>query len=277
MRISLLILLSLSSLSGFSQSDSLPTVPIYDSIMFDDPHIDRFCNIERKRAMQDLQKNKLYFIEVLVDTPKYYRYMPQECKKYNFTYFFIPERILGFSGFNPMRCYMQRMDSAIEARNGQWAKESIIGAAQNVCAENDTPAEQYKTSEYDDALFSANQMASEILHPHVRKFTPTHAEVDKIEFLLRTDTSELKKQFRNFYKTIPLMASYRKQYFGYIGSNGHKIIYINSFWIDKTEPDEFSYWLQTDVAVNDGGEYFWRAEYDLTEGKFISFYTNGYA
>src|SRR6185312_3937402 len=124
MRLAAIIILQLSSLSAFCQTDTLPKVPAYDSVMFDDPHIDRLCNIERKRALQDLQHNKVYFIESAPDTPKYYKYMAEECKKYNFTYFFVPEVRLGFSGFNPMRCYMQKMDSAIKARYGDWAKES---------------------------------------------------------------------------------------------------------------------------------------------------------
>lgn len=70
--------------------------------------------------------------------------------------------------------------------------------------------------------------------------------------------------------------NYRRQYFGYINKNGHKILFINCFCEeDKGTPNFFeNLWLTHEVIASDGGSCFWSVRYDLGSGIFFDLQIN---
>lgn len=98
------------------------------------------------------------------------------------------------------------------------------------------------------------------------RFGATKQEVDSAEYALETG---LKKMNFLIYKKLK---KYKRQYIGYVDSNGHRILYINCLW----KKAEFSSnWLQDVIVVCDGGLWFWQIKFDLTTDKLFEFYVNG--
>lgn len=151
----------------------------------------------------------------------------------------------------------------------------ILVAQQN----KDTVAEYYKAFGADCAIFPGKITVEEFDKDSSKVFTPSHVDVNLTEKNLRKNKKSL-DSLNSRYKLIAWhLKKYRRQYFGYVDSNGHRMLRINCFRysFDKDEPERFSYWLNRKVHVFDGEENFWNATFDLTTGKFVSLYINGRA
>lgn len=146
MRRLLLIALVLLTLSVNAQKDSIPPIPLYDSVSYGGFEVDKYCSLEKRRANADARSNKLYFIEVGINEPRYSSYMYDLCHVHNLTYYYLPEAQIGYSGFNPIRCYIASMDSAIKAKYGKNIKNTITASADSsflAHLSNDTVDEKY--------------------------------------------------------------------------------------------------------------------------------------
>lgn len=65
---------------------------------------------------------------------------------------------------------------------------------------------------------------------------------------------------------------YGRQYFGII-VEGQKRIYCNFF----VDPEDHPYWKSSYVLILDGGDYYFRIEYDIGSKKCFNFVPNGEA
>ena len=71
------------------------------------------------------------------------------------------------------------------------------------------------------------------------------------------------------------LKKYKLQYIPFIDRKGDRKVYINSFCV--SDWDDFNYWKQTLVFVEDGGSCFFHLTVNLTRNKYEEFQTNGYA
>ena len=135
-------------------------------------------------------------------------------------------------------------------------------------------ADHYKTKKFDVAIFPANY------HDLIggQRFTPTRADIDIAEHVLRTDLKDLNKDLVNQTSTPIIqkkLNKYKRQYFGYIDKNGDRILLINCFW--SKDKDEHDRWLQDRITVLDGGSYYWRVKFNLDKRGLFELNVNGYA
>ena len=136
-------------------------------------------------------------------------------------------------------------------------------------------ADHYKTRKFDTAIFPANYID---MLPTPR-FSPTKQEVEKAEKCLKKNLEELNQPLVNQTpKTIihQKLNKYKRQYFGYVDSNGQRILIINCFWV-KRRDDINRDWLKQSIDVLDGGSYYWHVKYNLDTDKLFDLNINGHA
>jgi hypothetical protein len=134
--------------------------------------------------------------------------------------------------------------------------------------------DHYKTKKFDVAIFHAYYY--DLISG--QRFTPTKSEIDKAENVLRSKLKGLNSQLIN-QSSSPIihrkLNKYKRQYFGYIDKNGHRILLINCFWAKDKDFKEI--WLKARVIVLDGGSYYWNVKYNLDTGELFELDINGYA
>ena len=116
----------------------------YDTVFYDTA-VDRYCEKEFKRAEKLVHKGQYYLIEMAVKEPRYAKYVQRYCPP-GLTYCYIPESIVGYQGFNPLRCFILGMDSCTQAKFGTEDKNKIIARADSdflTTITGDTIDEQY--------------------------------------------------------------------------------------------------------------------------------------
>jgi hypothetical protein len=98
-------------------------------------------------------------------------------------------------------------------------------------------------------------------------WTPTKAEVLQAEEQIEEHLKSNPNRYRALWRKLP---DYKRQYLGIVVA-GHKRIFCNFFcWTDRPLSDK-------PVFVFDGGECFFRIEYDLKDKKCYNFNANGEA
>ncbi len=111
------------------------------------------------------------------------------------------------------------------------------------------------------------------------KFTPTMADIDSAEYILRHEIKEINKNRPNQGRDCPVihknLSKYKRQYFGRT-ENGEKIIYINCFWTNNYSKVQ-TYWKTEEVNVLDGCSFFWSIKVNLTRKFLFEFGVNGSA
>lgn len=135
------------------------------------------------------------------------------------------------------------------------------------------------TEEFDGVIFTADNtekhtgLIFEFNDPIVEYWTPTEAQVLEIEegvyaFL----DSEIPEDHygRAILERLPY---YRRQYFGIGFREGEQLIYASYF----CPADHFDYWLEGNVAVEDGGECFFQFFYNPETGAYSDLQINGLA
>jgi hypothetical protein len=66
------------------------------------------------------------------------------------------------------------------------------------------------------------------------------------------------------------LKNYKRQYFGYIDSKSHKILFINCFWKKEKEVT----WLTEMINVLGGGSYFWTVKFNLNTQELFDLEVN---
>jgi len=150
-------------------------------------------------------------------------------------------------------------------------------ASTNCFAQDSIVAEHYKTSEFDCAIFPATAFSYVTSGKH---FTPTHQDIDKAEHALNTKLKKIDSILSDQGGHDPIiyehLKKYVRQYFGYIDSQGHRILFINCVWKDKEFGEMFDrQFLRDEIMVNDGGSYFWNVKYDMEADKLFDLGVNG--
>jgi len=69
------------------------------------------------------------------------------------------------------------------------------------------------------------------------------------------------------------LSDYRRQYFGIIGTNNSKRLFMNLFFPSRFHEN----WTGQYVFVFDGGTAYWRIQFDFASKRFMQFNTNGFA
>ncbi len=167
--------------------------------------------------------------------------------------------------FITLTCYSQTKSNDSIARDSLF--RIYITYITRLAQNKDTSiATNYKTKQFDVALFPQWYFCLSV-EGEKSSFNVTKQEADSSEYALK---SYLKEQPYPIYKKL---RKYKRQYFGYVDSNGHKILFINCFWNKEFNSE----WLQQEIIVCDGGWYYWQIKFDLTTSKFFDFYVNGNA
>lgn len=109
------------------------------------------------------------------------------------------------------------------------------------------------------------------------RFTPTIEEINVAEIILNKDFLKKIKSKVDGKFIRKNLNDYKRQYLGYIDSNGDKIIFI-SFFLDKNikKQDDQS-WKEDYRIMFDGGASFWVAEINLKKNKVKNIFVNGIA
>ncbi len=69
------------------------------------------------------------------------------------------------------------------------------------------------------------------------------------------------------------LPQYRRQYFGIIGMDNNRRLFVNLFLPFRHHHD----WTSQYVFVFDGGTAYWRIQFDVASKRFMQFNTNGFA
>jgi hypothetical protein len=132
-----------------------------------------------------------------------------------------------------------------------------------------TTAWHYSTSNYDCAIFP---MANTDLAQARKRFTPGFPDIDKAEHALLEQILQQHDTTKRIADIYRHLKKYKRQYFGYLDNDGHKILYINLFWDDKMY---IKNWLKQMVMVDGGGgTSYWNVKYDLTTNKLFDLQVN---
>lgn len=110
------------------------------------------------------------------------------------------------------------------------------------------------------------------------RYTPTNDDIIKAENILKEQLGNINKQaLMNQMKGCPIihkkLNKYKRQYFGYINSNGGKIIWINCVWY-KSE-DALKLWNKKVITILDGCSYYWNIKINLSQDKLFDLIVNG--
>ncbi|CAM4356552.1 hypothetical protein [Gillisia limnaea] len=119
------------------------------------------------------------------------------------------------------------------------------------------------------------------------RFTPTIDDIEKAENILKRNLQTINNQLINQVHNCPIihknLNSYRRQYFGYIGSDGSKIIYATFNWdrytlmdrIKGYHKDESDNWKKEKEMVLDGCSYHWEIKINLDVEELFELDING--
>jgi hypothetical protein len=112
-------------------------------------------------------------------------------------------------------------------------------------------------------------------------WTPTPEQTQKAllsiqTFLNQTDTTNSWKN-AEIKKIRANTKNYRVQFIGIL-HDGKRVVWCNFFPArGDGSDDEFQYWKQQEVRVDDGGYGFWQIDYDPDTDRCSEFASNGYA
>lgn len=125
-------------------------------------------------------------------------------------------------------------------------------------------------------VFKENFKTNEI-DKSFNRFTPTIIEVNQAELILNKEfLNKIKREIDGKFIRKNLN-NYKRQYLGYIDSNGDKIIFI-SFFLDKNiKKQDDQFWREEYRIMFDGGASFWVAEINLKTNKVKNIFVNGVA
>ena len=119
------------------------------------------------------------------------------------------------------------------------------------------------------------------------RFTPTIDDIEKSENILNQNLKTKNSQLINQGDNCPVihnnLKAYRRQYFGYLDSEGNKIIYATFNWdrytiadrIKGYYRDESDKWKREKEMVLDGCSYHWEIKINLDTEELFDLDVNG--
>jgi len=119
------------------------------------------------------------------------------------------------------------------------------------------------------------------------RFTPTVDDIEKAEDILKQKLETINSQRINQFDNCPVIHKnlkfYRRQYFGYINSDGNRIIYTTFNWdrytiknrIKGHYKDESDKWKREKEMVLDGCSYHWEIKINLDTEELFELDVNG--
>ncbi|GAB3648725.1 hypothetical protein GCM10027594_24160 [Hymenobacter agri] len=124
----------------------------------------------------------------------------------------------------------------------------------------------------------------------VQRFTPSLAEVEIAENLLRHQLKAINKRRPNQQAGNPVLhrnlSKYFRQYVGFIDKNSDKIIHVNFHWNRYNIIDRMNNYIyfndsridyESDYSiVMDGGSYYWGINANITQRKLTDLSVNGF-
>jgi hypothetical protein len=153
--------------------------------------------------------------------------------------------------------------------------EIITGKIEKITYQNT----YIKTRKYEGVVFSKDYNIWGLPNSD-NKFTPTIAEIDSAEMILRKGIKETNKNRQNQVGDCPVidrkLHKYKRQYFGTFDSTGNKVIIIHCFW-DKyilKEPED-NKWKTEKKFVLDGCSYYWTIKVNLKQKTLFDLGVNG--
>lgn len=112
-----------------------------------------------------------------------------------------------------------------------------------------------------------------------QRFTPTIADINKAEKIIKEQLVCLNKQRVNQVDGCPTihkkLKKYVRQYIGVVNSEGEKVIWVNFIWKDKTE--NLPQLDQEIGVVLDGCSYYWNLKVNLDSKEAYDLQVNGVA
>ena len=112
-------------------------------------------------------------------------------------------------------------------------------------------------------------------------FTPNIEDIEHVEKIIRRSIKELNKDIIN-QASGPIihknLRKYKRQYFGKFNEKGQKVISIGFSWARsrlKDKKSEVDEWKTHELAVFDGGSYYWSISINLLTDEIIYFNVHG--
>jgi hypothetical protein len=130
---------------------------------------------------------------------------------------------------------------------------------------------------YQGYIFSEHNNALVGIEDQVSKFTPDLATVkifedklcESMETLLH-DVSEPNAGCPNIQRKLK---KYVRQYFGFVNSEGRRILYVNFLWYKNARV--FIKQIDNEyIQVSDGCTFYWNVKYDIENNRFYDFRVN---
>lgn len=121
------------------------------------------------------------------------------------------------------------------------------------------------------------------------RFTPTIDQIEKAEAILKQNLEQANSQLINQVDNCPIihnnLKNYRRQYFGYIDSEGNKVIYATFNWerftlldrIRGNSKDDSAQWKIKKEMVLDGCSHHWEIKINLDTEELFDLGVNGLA
>jgi hypothetical protein len=144
----------------------------------------------------------------------------------------------------------------------------IVSSGLFAQVKDSTEAWHYSTKDYDCAIFpKANNDYAQA----GKRFSPDFSDIDKAEHALLEQLLLQRDSTKRIADINRHLKKYKRQYFGYTGTNGHKILYINLFWDDNKYVKD---WLKQMMMVQGGSASYWNIKYDLDTNKLFDMQIN---
>ena len=152
--------------------------------------------------------------------------------------------------------------------------------AQNENSSKCDDAIYVKTDAYEGIIWGIN-CPENIIDDKNYRWAPTEEDIKNAEKLIKEyivksvkEKGLLNQQYDDNAPIIHLnLDKYYRQYLGYKGEQGKKIIFVNCFWKEKEAL--FPYWKRDQIAVFDGGSYYWSIFVDMERNMCFDYFVHG--
>ncbi|WP_203255702.1 hypothetical protein [Hyunsoonleella ulvae] len=135
---------------------------------------------------------------------------------------------------------------------------------------NTDKTEHFKTKRFDVMIFPYRYYEF-----GGKAYTPTKKDILRAERQLNKHLKTLNKALKNQDGPIIIhenLDKYKRQYFGYINEEGHRILHINSFWHTLASKEED--WNQGRRLSFHGGCLYWNIKYNVDQKKLFGLNIN---
>ena len=107
------------------------------------------------------------------------------------------------------------------------------------------------------------------------RYTPTRQDIFNAELIVKKQLATLNKPLTNQVNGCPIihkeLKKYKRQYVGFINSEGDSIVWMNFIWGKRIS----DVWNKDVVIVLDGCSYFWNIKVNLSKKEVFDLQING--